>query len=68
MATKKLTEPQEVCPVCGRKFTYCKTLNFWGCIADEKTHNFPGPDPDPHGRGIDRIVRTIRRRMTKEAR
>lgn len=69
MATKKLTKPQEVCPVCGERFTSACDFfyrTYYTCANE--THAITGPNDDPYGRGIDRMVRTIRRRMAKETR
>ena len=67
MARELITEPQERCPVCGRKFETSPYFEYWFCCYKED-HDFRGPLKDSYGRGIDRVVRRIRRRMTKEVR
>lgn len=60
-----ITEPQERCPVCGRKFESLPYFEFWFCWQND--HKFEGPNPDSYGRGIDKAVKKLRARILKEA-
>lgn len=54
------TEPQTVCPGCGRKFEFIPHMKYWMCEGDCCTHVFAGPNNDPTGAGIDALVRSVK--------
>jgi ssDNA-binding Zn-finger/Zn-ribbon topoisomerase 1 len=66
---KKLIEPKEVCPFCGRHFRKSDNpKNFWVCTQYISSHGYAGPDDDTYGRKIDKQIRQMRkmaRRVTK---
>lgn len=64
--TAKLTEPQERCPVCGENLGINWWTRSWGC-AGFASHEFYGPCNDPTGRGVDRMIRAMKRRIVREA-
>jgi hypothetical protein len=65
MATPKLTEPKERCPICGKRLVMSSIYDFWLC--DRENHSFIGPHSDYEGRKVDRMIRDMKRRIVKEA-
>lgn len=62
--TKRLTEPQTRCPVCGGKLTRSIIHDAWTCGGVD--HFFEGPDSDYFGRGVDKVVRNIEKRIIRK--